>query len=232
MQYDIDEQQVFANQYYAQLNPNQQDRYTTIVQTIASQPLEAQFFMQGPAGTGKTFLYKCLCHYYWGQGKIVLYIASSGIVALWLPGGHTVHSQFKIPLATTDSWVCNIALSTQLGELLWNTALIIWDEVPMQHKYCYEGVNRSWNDICRIADHQGYFVNIPTILGSDFAQILPVVPRANRAGTVAASLQKSVLWPQFKILLFTTNIRAQDGENNAAFMTWLAKLSYESFRHS
>ena len=59
-----------------------------------------------------------------------------------------------------------------------------------------------------------------------------MVPRANRAGTVAASLQKSVLWPQFKILLFTTNIRAQDGENNAAFMTWLAKLSYESFRHS
>ena len=64
LQYDIDEQQAFANQYCAQLNPNQQDRYTTIVQTIASQPLEAQFFMQGPAGTGKTFLYKCLCHYY------------------------------------------------------------------------------------------------------------------------------------------------------------------------
>ena len=56
------------------------------------------------------------------------------------------------------------------------------------------------------------------MLGNDFAQILPVVPRANRAGTVATSLQKSVLWPQFKILLLTTNIRVQDGENNAAFI--------------
>ena len=101
----------------------------------------------------------------------------------------------------------------------------------MQHKYCFKVVNRSLNDIYGIADHQGYFGKIPTILGDDLAQILPVVPRANPDGTVVASLQKSVLWPQFKILSLTTNMTVQDGENNAAFVTWLAKLSYESSMH-
>lgn len=81
--------------------------------------------MQGPAGTRKTFLYKCLCYYYRGQGTIVLWVASSRMAALLIPGGRTAHFRFKIPLATTDSSVCNIARGTQLERLLRNTALII-----------------------------------------------------------------------------------------------------------
>ena len=49
----------------------------------------------------------------------------------------------------------------------------------MQHKYCFEAVNLTLNDICEIANSAGYFGNIPIILGGDFEQILPVVPRGN-----------------------------------------------------
>ena len=49
----------------------------------------------------------------------------------------------------------------------------------MQHKYCFEAVNRTLNDICEITDSAGYFGNIPIVLGEDFASILPVVPRGN-----------------------------------------------------
>ena len=97
----------------------------------------------------------------------------------------------------------------------------------MQHKYCFDAVNRTLNDICGIADSQGFFGNIPILLGGDFAQILPVVPRGNRAATVAASIQNSKLWSQFKVLSLTTNIRVQNGEHNLDFATWLAKMSYE-----
>ena len=75
-----------------------------------------------------------------------------------------------------------------MAELIKQTSLIIWDEVPMQHKYCFEAVNRTLNDICEIADSAGYFGNILIIIGGDFAHILPVVPRGNRAATVTASL--------------------------------------------
>ena len=85
----------------------------------------SHFFIQGPAGTGKTFLYKCLCSYYRGQGKIVLYVASSGIAALLLPCGRTAHSRFAIPLDINEVSTCNIGKNTQLADLIRQTSLII-----------------------------------------------------------------------------------------------------------
>lgn len=50
------------------------------------------FFLDGPAGTGKTILYKALCYNIHAWNKIVLCVASSGFAALLLPGGHTSHT--------------------------------------------------------------------------------------------------------------------------------------------
>ena len=47
----------------------------------------------------------------------------------------------------------------------------------MQHKYCFEAVHRSLEDI-RSAEGQ-LFGGIPTVLGSDFTQILLVVRKGN-----------------------------------------------------
>jgi chromosomal replication initiation ATPase DnaA len=56
------------------------------------------FFLHGPGGTGKTFVYNTLCHYLRSECKIVLCVALSGIAAILLLGGRTAHSMFKIPL--------------------------------------------------------------------------------------------------------------------------------------
>ncbi|CAF0963172.1 unnamed protein product [Brachionus calyciflorus] len=56
------------------------------------------FFVDGPGGKGKTFLYNTLISYIRSQNKKVLSVASSGIAALLLAGGKTAHSRFKIPL--------------------------------------------------------------------------------------------------------------------------------------
>ena len=45
------------------------------------------FFIDGPGGTGKTFLYNTLMSKVRSQSKIALGLASSGIAALLLPGG-------------------------------------------------------------------------------------------------------------------------------------------------
>ena len=56
---------------------------------------------------------------------MVLYVASTGITTLLLPRGRTAHSQFHIPLAVTDTSICNIAQGTHLAELIKQTSLII-----------------------------------------------------------------------------------------------------------
>lgn len=100
------------------------------------------FFVQGPAGTGKMFLYTVLCHHYHAKKKIVLCIASSGITSLLLPGGRTPHLQFCIPFNLHKSSICNISKNSELGNLSRQVTLLIWDEVPMQHRFCFEAVDR------------------------------------------------------------------------------------------
>ena len=66
------------------------------------------FFVNGSGGMGKTFLWKTIITKLRSEGKIVLALASSGIVSLLLPGGRTTHSHFKIPLQTHEASCCAI----------------------------------------------------------------------------------------------------------------------------
>ena len=79
------------------------------VATIIGRPGHAQarlFFVDGPGGTGKTFLYKTLLATVRARGDIALAVASSGIAALLLEGGRTAHSRLKIPIPVHSSSVC------------------------------------------------------------------------------------------------------------------------------
>ena len=89
--------------------------------------------------------------------------------------------------------------NSQLAQLLHSTALIIWDKVSMQHCYCFEAMHHMFTDIH--SNTQALFGSIPVILGSDFAQILPVVKWGTYADIVAACLWQSFLWPSLCILL-------------------------------
>jgi hypothetical protein len=55
--------------------------------------------------------------------------------------------------------------------------LIIWDEVPMQHRFSCEAVDRTLRDLLEKPD-------IPfdgtMAWGGDFQQTLPVVPRGSK----------------------------------------------------
>ena len=74
------------------------------------------FFVDGPGGTGKTFLYRTLFANLRKLGHIAIAIATSGIIATssiaatLLPGGRTAHSRFKIPLTPDASSTCSISI--------------------------------------------------------------------------------------------------------------------------
>ena len=114
--------------------------------------------------------------------------------------------------------------NSQLANLLRETALIIWDEVPMQHKFCFEAVHRMLADIC--SDDCSLFGGIPTVFGGDFAQILPIVPRSNRADIVNACLQRSFLWPSLRMLSLWLNMRVRSCDRNQRFVEWVRSLAY------
>jgi len=76
----------------------------------------------------------------------------------------------------------------------------------MQYKYCFEIIYRTLKDI-RGSDV--FFKGISIILDGDFAQILLVVRRANRARIIAANLQQSFLWGHLTILRLRRNMRVQ-----------------------
>ena len=64
------------------------------------------FFIDGPGGTGKTFLYELLLAQVRSQGEVALAVASSGLAALLLPGGRTAHSRFRIPIPIEGATHC------------------------------------------------------------------------------------------------------------------------------
>ena len=166
--------------------------------------------MNGGAGTGKTFLYntiatKCKC-----LGHIVVVVASSGTASLLLVGGRIAHSTFKIPLDVLENSSCGFNKQSLQAELFRQTKLITWDEVPMQHRHCVESVDRSLQDIC---GNQKSFGGITVVLGGDFRQILPVVPRGVREVIVSASLRRYVLWRQVRVLTLTENMRLDSAEH-------------------
>jgi hypothetical protein len=49
------------------------------------------FFVNGPGGTSKTFLYRCLIATVRSEGLIAVATVTSGITALIMPGGRTAH---------------------------------------------------------------------------------------------------------------------------------------------
>ena len=110
-------------------------------------------------------------------------VASSGIASLLLMGGRTAHSRFKLPLELTESSTCSITKQSATAKLLQKARIIIWDEAPMMHRYTFEAVDRTLQDVmCNNKPFGGKVM----VLSGDFRQVLPVIPRANGAQIVAA----------------------------------------------
>jgi len=74
-----------------------------------------------------------------------------------------------------ETSVGSIKASSPMLEVLKKTKVIIWDEVPMQHKYAIDSVDQSLRDLLKRPDAP--FGGITVVFSGDFQQTLPVVPR-------------------------------------------------------
>ena len=176
--------------------------YNAILEDVENSQPEGSF-LHSASGCGKTYLCDLLAAAVCARGKIVLCVASSGIASLLLSGGRTAHSRFKIPIPINEASTCNIRKDDQMHELLLHTSLIIWDEVPMQHRHVIECVNHSLHDLRGVdADYGG----IPVLFVGDFQQTLPVISHGSREQIVGETLCCSQLWRSICIFKLETNM--------------------------
>ena len=101
------------------------------------------FFVDGPGGTGKTFLYQALIATLRNRGKIVLATALSGIAATLLLGGRTAHSRFNLPFDVQSNSICNIKKQKDLAKLIRVAAAIIWDEAPYDKQILFRSIRSN-----------------------------------------------------------------------------------------
>ncbi|XP_058732927.1 uncharacterized protein LOC131604509 [Vicia villosa] len=143
------------------LDPNEQRAmYQKIMRAVESQN-GAVFFLHGYGGTGKTYMWRTLAAALRSKHDICLTVATSGITSLLLPGGRTAYSKFKIPVPTLDNSTCKIEYNDDVGDLLRQTKLIIWDEAPMILPVVPRG---SRSDIVHSAINASYIWNYVQVL--------------------------------------------------------------------
>lgn len=110
------------------------------------------------------------------------------------------------------------------GLKLLKVDLIIWDEVPMQDRFCQEAVDLTLKDI-RNSNHP--FGGVTVVFGGDFQQILPVVPKGGREQTVGQSIQRSRLWTHIQVLHLKQNMRLDSAtEEERQFAQWLLDVGH------
>ena len=206
-----------GREFYSKLNNEQKNIVDNVLQIVKSGCAHS-WYIDGPGGTGKTFLYKCITYILRSEGKIVLPVAWTGIAATLIEGGRTAHSTFKFSVPLTSMSSSSIRHNSPDAETLRSAALIIWDETSMVPKHALTVLDRLLKDVMQSDE---LFGGKCILFGGDFRQILPVVRNGNRVKICEESVKFSHIWPQIEQFELSTNMRANEDK---VFSEWLLQL--------
>ena len=168
------------------------------------------FFVDAPAGTGKTFVFNAILNYVrsltdCGSNGIGLARASTGIASLLLFGGRTAHNSFHLGKDVDECTRIMVDEKGGLFKILKKAKIIIWDEATMAGKHLLHAIDDCLRQIMQQP-------NLPfggklLVMGGDFRQTLTVIPGGNEAQIVDGCIQSSFLWDNVNIKNLTKNMR-------------------------
>ena len=213
LDYSIEECKTIVEEHVENMNEDQKTFYNAVKKSLEDKSTQKAFFINALGGTGKTYVAEALLAYVRSKKQIAIAVAFSGIAALLLPGGRTVHSRFNLPLEPDDSQMGHVKRGTNVAELIQKAKMILWDEAPMAHKNVLECIDNTLQDLM---NNEQPFGGKIMVFSGDFRQVLPIIPRASRAQIVTSALNRSHLWQHIKLyhLKINERIRRQSAKNN------------------
>ena len=229
--YPPNEAAVFEHMYARCVHIDLQASLIDSVRETHESGAQILLYVDAPGGCGKTYCFNCLLAYFRSVGGHALAVAATGIAALQLVGGKTVHTGLKVPFDPTGTrrglFPLNVKKNSALGRLICHDLnVIIWDEAPMTHLDIFESVNQTLKDL---RSDKRPFGGVSVILGGDFRQCLPVVRNGSRSEQVNASILRSATFADFGHFTLTENLRVRncitsDPSRSARLLEWADTL--------
>ena len=211
------ESQRLSLQYSTSLNESQRLAYDSIMEAMRDETLERFFYIDGPGGSGKTYLYNTLLHSVRAQGGTFISVAWTGVAAMLLLDGQTSHTGFRLPLRIDETTSLHQDRSSQVWKRIESASIIIWDEISLVPRYALDSVDRLCRNVTGIDKPFG---NKLFVVGGDFRQCLPIMRNAHRSAIVELSVKFARSWPSAIKLSLTQNMRAPGAE----FNNWLLQV--------
>lgn len=173
-------------------------------------------FLDGPAGTGKTYLLKSFLSYLYSKNIKVVVTASTGMAASIYDEGHTAHSAFGISFNTDETTFCNIKAGTRRASQLAEARVIIWDEAVSAERYALEAVEKGLAQFfCKPNESRKLFGGLVIVFTGDFRQILPIVKGSKRS---CSTIKATYFWNQVDVFRLHRNMRTGEQEDYAKFL--------------
>lgn len=149
-------------------------------------------YLNGGAGTGRTFSTNGVVSRARAMSKIVLCVITTGIAAMNYPDERTAHNAFRIPVKEDprdmEKLECDVPPSSEPAHFLRRVVLIIWDEFANSHKMNSHAVDTMLKKI----RHRTHLPRggILLIKCRDFRQILPVIQNGTKTEILQATIEK------------------------------------------
>ena len=209
-----------AEENLVKLNDRQRVAFDAVMAAIDDPDAEQRcFYLDGPGGSGKTFLYNTLISVLRARGERAVAVAWTGIAATLLKGGRTCHSRFRLPVPIVENSTSGVKPNSAEGASLRAAKVIILDEGPMAPLLALNVIERTLRDV---TNDERPFGGKVIVIGGDFRQCLPVVRNGNRTTIVEQCIKRGRLWSLFRTLELRANMRANPGE--VAFVEWLLRV--------
>ncbi|ELP91476.1 hypothetical protein EIN_143760 [Entamoeba invadens IP1] len=201
------------------LNPQQRAAFNKISFALEFEESPNRcFFIDGPGGSGKTYLYNTIIDWAIENGKFVKIYALSGIASTLLKGGRTLHSSFKLPLNFNINSKCNVDENSKEGRMFRNVDLILIDEISMVPKRMLQCIDTFLRNV---GNKKLPFGGKVVIVGGDFRQTLPVVPHGSKNDIVKTCVKMAPVWRRFEKLELRENMRSVGQKE---FNHWLLEV--------
>ena len=148
-------------------------------------------YVDAPGESVNTYVFNMLSAHLRHQNLKVACAAWTGIATTLMMCGCAVHSLLKLPVPVLEDSTCNVSRTSHHAELLRGVDLIV-DEASMMPSHALHAMDRCLQDITQ---DERPFEGKTVLLGGDFRQDLPVVPRAPPPVIIDICLKCSPLWP-------------------------------------